>query len=258
MTTEYISYEFPLNERMRVFIRLEQLFLQLDHFLAGSSIWDKRATVSTLVNIFQVFSRHDLKAETLKEQERHANRLNQLSGYQGIDSERLSKVLNDLSSISKILYSSDGKINLSSMKSDLFQSINQRSSIPGGTCAFDIPSYHFWLEQDKQRQDEDLNTWINLFLPIRVAIDSILNFIRLNSTTTNEIAYRGFYQATLDQTQPHQIVIIKLLRNTAYFVEVSGGKHRMTARFMHYPSLTKIKPKQADTDVNFLLSYCIF
>jgi cell division protein ZapD len=46
---------------MRVFIRLEQLFLQLDHFLAGSSIWDKRASVGTLVDILQVFSRHDLK-----------------------------------------------------------------------------------------------------------------------------------------------------------------------------------------------------
>jgi cell division protein ZapD len=65
VTTEYISYEFPLNERMRVFIRLEQLFLQLDHFLAGSSIWDKRASVGTLVDILQVFSRHDLKAETV-------------------------------------------------------------------------------------------------------------------------------------------------------------------------------------------------
>ncbi|MCK5356618.1 MAG: cell division protein ZapD, partial [Methyloprofundus sp.] len=51
---------------MRVFIRLEQLFLQLEHFLLGTSIWDKRAAVNTLVDILQVFSRHDLKAEMLK------------------------------------------------------------------------------------------------------------------------------------------------------------------------------------------------
>ena len=257
MTTEYISYEFPLNERMRVFIRLEQLFLQLDHFLLGSSIWDKRATVSTLVDILQVFSRHDLKAETLKELERHSNRLNQLSGHEGIDTERLRKILDDLNSTSKILYATNGKIDISSMKSDLFQTISQRSSIPGGTCSFDLPSYHFWLEQHQEIQDEDLNIWIRLFTPIRTAVDLILNFIRLSGGATRETAHLGFYQATLDQTQPYQMLIIKLLRSTPYFVEISGGKHRFSARFMR-SSTGNARPKQADADVDFLLSYCIF
>ncbi len=257
MTTEYISYEFPLNERMRVFIRLEQLFLQLDHFLAGSSIWDKRASVSTLVDILQVFSRHDLKAETLKELERHSNRLNQLSSHEGVDTKRLRKILDDLNSISKTLYATTGKIDISSMKSDLFQTISQRSSIPGGTCSFDLPSYHYWLEQEKQSQDEDLNMWVNQFSPIRTAVDLILNFIRQSGSETKETAHQGFYQATLDQTQPYQIVIIKLLRTTPYFVEISGGKHRFTTRFMS-PSNGNVRPKQADTDVQFLLSYCIF
>jgi len=257
VTTEYISYEFPLNERMRVFIRLEQLFLQLDHFLAGSGIWDKRATVSTLVDILQVFSRHDLKAETLKELERHSNRLNQLSNHEGIDTIRLRKILDDLNSTSKILYTTNGKIDLSSMKSDLFQTISQRSTIPGGTCSFDLPSYHFWLEQPQELQDEDLTKWISLFSPIRTAVDLILNFIRLSCSSSKEIANMGFYQATLDLTQPYQILIIKILRTTPYFVEISGGKHRFTARFMH-SSTNNIRPKQAETNVDFLLSYCIF
>lgn len=257
MTTEYISYEFPLNERMRVFIRLEQLFLQLDHFLAGSGTWDKRATVSTLVDILQVFSRHDLKAETIKELERHSNRLNQLSNHEGIDTKRLRKILDDLNSTSKILYTTNGKIDLSSMNSDLFQTISQRSTIPGGTCSFDLPSYHFWLEQSKELQDKDLDMWVGLFAPIRKAVDLILNFIRLSCGTSNETAHMGFYQTNLDQTQPYQILIIKLLRTTPYFVEISGGKHRFTARFMR-SSTGNIRPKQADTDVEFLLSYCIF
>lgn len=257
MTTEYISYEFPLNERMRVFIRLEQLFLQLDHFIAGSSTWDKRATVNTLVDILQVLSRHDLKAETLKELERHSNRLNQLSSHEVVDTKMLRKILDDLNSTSKILYATSGKIDISSMKSDLFQTICQRSNIPGGTCSFDLPSYHYWLEQDKELQNKDLNMWISMFSPIRTAVDLVLNFIRLSSDTTNETAHLGFYQATLDQTQPYQIVIIKLLRTTPYFVEISGGKHRFTTRFMR-SSTGNIRPKQADTDVDFLLSYCIF
>ncbi|MCK5666468.1 MAG: cell division protein ZapD, partial [Thiotrichaceae bacterium] len=128
MTTEYISYEFPLNERMRVFIRLEQLFLQLDHFLLSTNIWDKRATINTLVDILQVFSRHNLKAETLKELERHSNRLTQLSNHEGVDTDRLRTILDELNSTSKILYATNGKIDLASMKSDLFETITQRST----------------------------------------------------------------------------------------------------------------------------------
>lgn len=257
MTTEYISYEFPLNERMRVFMRLEQLFLQLDHFLASSNVWDSRAAVSTLVDILQVFSRHDLKAETLKELELHSNRLNQLSSHEGVDIKRLHKILDDLNSTRKILYATNGKIDIFSIKSDLFQTISQRSSIPGGTYSFDLPSYHYWLEQEKELKNEGLDMWISLFSPIRTAVDLILNFIRHSGSATRKTAHKGFYQATLDQTQPYQLVIIKLLRDIPYFVEISGGKHRLTTRFVQ-PSTSNIRPKQAETDVDFLLSYCIF
>ena len=256
MTTEYISYEFPLNERMRVFIRLEQLFLQLDHFLLGNNIWDKRASVNTLVEILQVFMRHDLKAETLKELKRHANRLNQLSKREGVDPKMLQKILDEFNSTSKTLYAANGKIDLASMKNDLFETVTQRSSIPGGTCSFDLPSYHYWLEQVEESQQEDLQSWIVHFAPIRTAVELILNFIRLSCVSTDETAYKGFYQATLDQTQAYQIVVIKLLKSIPYFAEISGGKHRITSRFM-IPATANIRPKQTGEDVDFILKYCI-
>ena len=256
MTTEYISYEFPLNERMRVFIRLEQLFLQLDHFLLSTNIWDKRATINTLVDILQVFSRHNLKAEALKELERHSNRLTQLSSHEGVDTDRLRTILDELNATSKILYATNGKIDLKSMSSDLFETIAQRTTIPGGTCSFDLPSYHFWLEQGGEIPNEDLRLWVSQFEPIRTAVDMILNFIRLSGVNTNQTAHNGFFQATLDQIQPYQIVVVRLLRSTPYFAEISGGKHRVTARFMT-PTTGNIRPKQTDTSVDFLLRYCI-
>ena len=256
MTTEYITYEFPLNERMRIFIRLEQLFLQLDHFLLGTSIWDKREAINTLVDILQVFIRHDLKAETLKELKRHSNRLDQLSNHEGVDTKRLHEIISNFNSTSKILYATNGKIDLAGMKSDLFATITQRSSIPGGTCSFDLPAYHFWLEQSEAIQDEGLQEWMNQFAPVRTAVDLILKCIRLSGINTHETAHNGFYQATLDQTQPYQIVIVKSLKTIPYFAEISGGKHRFTTRFM-IPAIANARPKQADTDVNFSLRYCI-
>lgn len=255
MTTEYISYEFPLNERIRIFIRLEQLFLQLDHFLLGQSIWDKREAVNTLIDILQVLGRHDIKAETLKELKRHANSLHQLSDKEGVDSTRLSKILDELNAVSTVLYATTGKTDVASIKSDLFETINHRSNIPGGACSFDLPSYHFWLKQAENTHN-DLQAWMSQLSPLRTAVGLMLDVIRLSAVSTQEIALKGFYQATLDPAQPYQIVIIKLLRSTPLFAEISGGKHRITTRFMS-PSVGIIRPKQATCDVDFIINHCI-
>ncbi len=258
MTTEdYICYEFPLNERIRVFMRLEQLFLQLDHFLNVTSIWDKREAVNSLVEILQVFSRHDLKADTLKELERHTKKFKQLASNKGVDTNRLDEIQNDLSAASKALYASNGKIDLASMKSDLFETITQRSNIPGGLSSFDLPAYHYWLEQSEQRQNDDIHNWLQHFTPIRTAVDLILQFIRLSGVNRPTIAPKGFYQATLDRSLPYQIVIVKTVKTAPYFAEISGGKHRFTTRFMS-PANGTTRPRQTDQDVDFLLRYCIF
>ena len=94
-------YEFPLNERIRVFIRLEQLLLQLDHFMTGSTVFDKRAAISVLLDILMIFSRNDLKSELLKELDRHAKILTKIASSQAVDTEKLDLILNDINSISK-------------------------------------------------------------------------------------------------------------------------------------------------------------
>ena len=136
-----IVYEFPLNERIRVFIRLEQLFLQLDHFLEESSAWNRRIAINTLLNILTIFSRNDIKLEILKELERHSSILSQISCNEGVDVGKLEQIRNELSEKSKKLQESNGKVGLAVMKSNLFQTIAQRSTIPGGTCSFDLPAF---------------------------------------------------------------------------------------------------------------------
>ena len=43
-----ICYEQPLNERARALLRLEFLFQQVDHAMAGDSTWDSRAALQGL------------------------------------------------------------------------------------------------------------------------------------------------------------------------------------------------------------------
>lgn len=253
----YTFYEFPLNERVRVFMRLEQLFQQLTHFMNGETIFDKRAAISVLLDILMIFSRNDLKSELIKELERHSKFLNQIANSQGVDTEKLSQILSDLNIISQKLYKTNGKIGINVMESDLFQSISQRNAIPGGTCSFDLPAFHYWLEQDNNIQQADLAQWTKPLANIHTAIDLILNFIRQSSMPTSELAEAGFFQLALEKSQPFQLLRVSVKHSTPCFAEVSGGKHRFTIRFM-IPSTDNKRPSQTQEDIPFSLTRCVF
>ncbi len=238
-------------------MRLEQLFLQLDHFLAGTTVWDKRGAISILLDILTIFSRNDLKSEILKELDRHAKILHQIESSDGVDTGKLQEILTELNQISKNIHASNGKIGIAVMESELFQSISQRSSIPGGTCSFDLPAFHYWLEQDENQQQKDMQQWTRPFANIRTAIDLVLKFIRQSSPPKQEIAEAGFYQSTLDSSLPYQLLRVGIDRSIPCFSEISGGKHRFTVRFMT-PSSGGERPAQNNHDIPFELTRCLF
>lgn len=248
-------YEFPLNERIRMFMRLEQLFQQIDHFMRGGSVWESRAFISTLLEILAIFGRNDLKSEILKEVDRHIGVLSKIANNQKIDHSKLERILSKLNAIGDELYSTSGKIGYSLMENELFKCISQRSTIPGGTCAFDLPAYHYWLQQDESRRKQDLEHWLQPFGTIRTAIDLLLNFIRQSAAPTLEQGQAGFFQKTLDHSLPFQLLRVGLKRSQPCFAEISGGKHRFTIRFM--TSNAGERPTQTDEDVSFQLTCCM-
>jgi len=255
--TNAITYEFPLNERIRVFIRLEQLFQQFSHFSQGNTAIDKRAAIIVLLDIMSIFRRNDLKSEILKELDRNAKTLSKMADSKSVDAAKLQAILDELGLMSKKLYAMTGKVGINIMESDLFQCIAQRSSIPGGTCSFDLPEYHYWLEQDEAVRNRDLQLWSSPFENISKAIDLILNLIRNSTASSSEIAKAGFFQCSLDRSQPYQLLKISVAKSLPCFAEISGGKHRCTIRFMT-PAEGDQRSVQSPDDIPFELTCCIF
>lgn len=238
-------------------MRLEHLFKEFKHFMNGNTVFDKRAAISTLLDILMIFSRNNVKSVLLKELKRHSTILSQIADSHGVDSDKLKQILDELDIISRKLYETNGKIGSNVMESDLFKSIAQRSSIPGGTCSFDLPAFHYWLERDIDTQQQDFQRWTDPLLDINMAIDLILNFIRKSSLPSKELAEAGFFQLALDKTQSFQLLRIATEHSTQGFAEISGGKHRFTIRFMT-PASDNSSPTQNSSDIPFLLTCCAF
>jgi cell division protein ZapD len=141
------------------------------------------------------------------------------------------------------------------MENDLFKSISQRSSIPGSTCSFDLPAFHYWLQSGDRQRKADLEAWVRPFQLIRSALDVLLNFIRTCAAPVSELAPGGFFQRTLDHSLPYQLLRVGVPRADGCFAEISGGKHRFTVRFM-MPD-TAQRPVQCPHDVHFQLTCCL-
>ena len=250
-----VIYEQPLKERIRVFLRLEFLFQQAQHSLKAGSVWDSRVAVNSLLDILSFFVRTDVKSEVLKELERHASNLERLERTPGVDSTTLAEVLGELDQMQDVLHHMNGQIGSPLRESDLLTSVSKRACVPGGTCSFDLPIYHHWLQRPAELRLQELHQWMDQFQPIRHAIALMLSITRESAVPAKEVAEAGFFQRNLDPSVPWQLLRVGVPAGFPCFAEISAGKHRFTVRFMK--PMGSDRPVQTDSDVEFELSCCV-
>ena len=253
--TDNIIYEQPLNERIRTFLRLEFLFSRVEISLLGCSEQQNRDAIDSLLQILSVFERSDLKSEIIKELERLIATLAALENTPGVDTKALGDLLSELDHVLDSLHTKKTAIGQQLRDSDFLYSIRQRSSIPGGTCDFDLPSYHFWLQHttDTDRQAQ-LKTWLEQFSGVRAAINTTLHLVRESTHFVPTTAVSGFYQHSLDGNHPNQLIRVQIPSNVPYYPEISAGKHRFTVRFMQFDLAQR--SQQSTDDIVFSLSCC--
>ena len=251
-----IIYEQPLNERVRTFLRLEHLFQITRHHMQNDTEYDSRAAVSSLFNIIDLLSRSDIRADLIKELERHATTLNSLSSNLNVDQDRLKTVLDNILSLLESLKKTSYQPGLNIRQDEFITSIKQRSVIPGGSCNFDVPNYHYWLHKPFNARINDMDHWRSDLLLIYDSLKLALHMIRSSATPVQERAIAGFFQKPIESNIVCQLIRVYIPSDRRYYPEISGGKHRFTIRFMEQPS-TKSRPVQVQEDVEFELHCCI-
>lgn len=248
-----VTFEHPLHERVRTLLRLEHLFKQANHYLHGKSAWDSRMTIATFIEVLDIFGRGDLKTELLKEMERAMANLEPLLENPGVDHARLGTVLRALERLRNNLNALSGQLGQPLREQELLAAVRQRATIPGGTCDFDLPAFHHWLEQPAEQRYADLERWYAVLDSVRQPVDLLLKLIRSSAEPHLRQAEHGTYQQSLDTAIPFQMIRIQLPLGVDYYPEVSGGRHRFSIRFMQP---TAGRPVQTEKSVDFHLSCC--
>ena len=251
-----LTFEHPLNERVRTFLRLEHLFGKVAHFLPQEDPLTSRVAVDGILDILAITARADIKTELLKELDRDSNTLNRIRRQPGVNLETLGKILDDLQQASSDLHALSGQLGQSLRQDDFLKGIAKRSSIPGGTCSFDLPQYHYWLRQAPEVRQQRLRDWMQGLQPVSDAIALALSLARTSSAPREVMAAGGFFQESLDTQAPAQLVRVTLNAGTHLFPEISGHKNRFSIRFLDTREAGRPVPWREDT--TFTLTCCVF
>lgn len=250
-----VIYEQPLLERTRTFMRLEFLFEQAHYHAGRESSWSSRAAVSNLIDILAILSRGDIRSEVLKELERHASILGQYQFRPDVDSSRLNALLETINSLRKSLGATDGQLIQTLKESQFLSAIKHRSSIPGGTCEFDLPDFNFWLHQPHETRVRDFRHWLEKLEPLSDAIRELLWLTRESAQAEREVASGGLFQKSLERGISCQLIRITMAPGAACFPEISGNQHRFTVRFLGWQNVN-VRPQHITEDVNFYIACC--
>jgi cell division protein ZapD len=250
-----LVFEQPLNERMRTFLRLDFLYSQALYHNETASQWGTRAAVTSLIDILAIITRSDVRSEALKELERQLTLLGEFQSKPGVDANRLKALITNLTRLRSELLNA-GIANLQPLKdSEFLNAVKHRSSIPGGTCEFDLPDYLFWLSQPDESRVRAFNQWLTVLRPLCDAVSELIWLTRQNGRTRQETAQGGNFTITFDRENPLQLLRIALPASMGLYPEVSGSHHRCNVRFLSWKGLAE-RPTQADSDVKFLLTCC--
>jgi cell division protein ZapD len=248
-----IVYEYPLSERVRTLLRLENLFERARFFLAKTDPLEHHIALLALFEILEVASRADLKSDLLQELERQKQVLSSFRSNPDIAEDVLEKVLGDVEQASHGLFSMTGKIGQYLRENEWLMGIKQRTGIPGGACEFDLPSYHYWLNGAAEDRLRDLNAWISPLYPIRHGTAIVLRLLREGGKPSALIAHQGAFSQMLGG-KVAQMVRIRLSRELQCIPEISANKYALNIRFVM--AGTESRPRVIESDVDFELTFC--
>lgn len=252
--SQNIIYEQPLNEIIRVCLRLEQLFQQIDHQLADTSLFGVRNVITFIINILHLLDRPDLKAKIAKELSHHLTNLMRYSDMPEIDATKFKTLTDQLSELSRNMIDSSGKIGHRLRDIELLNMLRMHLASPGGGCSFDIPLFYHWLQQPISIRQTTINDWLGEFTEIKAAVSLVLDLVRKNAKIEKKTAIHGFHQELLDPQSNLRLIRIILDHHLPAYPEISVGRHFLSVRF-YAPDIEK-RPVQYTDNLDFELAYC--
>lgn len=257
-SSKNITFEQPLNEQLRICLRLEQLQTQLNECLSNSSNRGSQMSLLTLLRIIDVIDPPHIKPRLIQTLSQFATNLGQLEQFPQVDTARLHDLLKQLDTLLQRVHQMPARFGESLRSNEFLSQLRPQLAHPGGIFLHHSPAFALWLSQSQEVRSKELTQWANELQPLPEITGLILQLTRSSTSPQQVTTSHGFYHQVLDQTFPCHMIQVIISAELGVYAEISAGKHRLSIRFLKPNYLSGERPKQIVEPITFLLNCCRF
>ena len=221
-----ITYEFPLNERVRKFLRIEEIFRRIEMQLSKTKFDDYACFISYFCTMATA-SRTDLKVELIQEVEKQRSLISKK-----IKTKKNIFVQNQLRKVKSGLEKSKIKTGFDFGGDKFLHELRTRAISPSGIVITDFPELQYWLETtpEKDRKKYFINK-MKIYRPIKIAVEVLLDILRNNVETDSMTSKIESVQYKLNPLLQNDFVTISLPESSKYFPNISTNKYAVNIHF---------------------------
>ena len=224
-----ITFEYPLNEKYRSYLRFELLFNQIKESMSFAHRSDSTAFFKAFFELLELSERCDIRHDLSKDLEQLIEIMSEWLTREDANAEAVNAIISELEQLSNDLHLMKKHMNV--FKNNRFlTSLKQRFSIPSGCCNFDLPQFHFWNSMDLEARQKDAEKWFNYFTCLEKSLTLFLKIKRSQGVSSNGLAENCFYQGQVDHCG---FIMIRVAKEYAVYPIISGHKNRFSIRFIN-------------------------
>jgi len=229
-----IAFEYPLNEKNRSYLRFESLFTQLKMSLSFEHANDSTIFFKALLELLELAERSDIRHDLVKDLRLLSEQMKRWLNHDQVDQETVTDLISEIEGLIHAVLLLPKQLRF--FKTNRFlTSLKQRFFIPGGTCNFDLPQFHYWLSCDLEKRQKDAQSWFSHFSSLEKALTLFLKIKRSQAVATTQLAKNGFYQAEVEKCG---FIMVKVDKKLEVYPVISGHNQRYSIRFMSAESET--------------------
>lgn len=249
-----LRYEFPLTERVRLLLRLEDTLQRVEQQAQESSPDAHRYALIALCDLVELTLRIDLKSEVRTEAERQRYQLRGFRRLPDISAEALESALEELDRVVATIDRSMHRAGARCRDDAWLSMVRARIALPGGVTRFDMPSFNYWSALDPVLRRDRLLEWLTDFACVRDGVAVLLRLLRGYAENTSQEAACGQFQRPLGQRQP-LLVTIDTAPDSAVVPEVSSNRLSLLIRFLQFQGSGRPRPCEDHVTFGLAVAY---
>lgn len=246
-----ITFEHPLKEHVRVFLRIENLFSELDQLMRFG--YDAGVVLTLMSAIIKCLERPDLKSKLTNVLYQQYMHLRTFSGNPDIEPKKLNVMLEKIDAKLSLLKSHSGLNALMPEPNLLLKKYQAELTSHGAVALFADPVLCAWDQVNAIDAEKLINNWRLDLENIYSIIQLVLSLIRQGSSFKEVVCNGSFYGCTF----ANDVSLIRVRLCSGIVPEFSAGGRRLALRFQEV-SFTNPKIDIKDVEVEkFDISFCI-